>query len=778
MTIRNDATRPEADLSTKRRPRSVVARQGQVLLDIDVTTAGDLAAERSEIDSLDTLGRVAAPFDGSGFTIFAGGTISPGRLYLDGMLVENLAMTTLTTQPHPADPLPAGPAIVGLKALVRLVDPVEDRRLTDKGLGDAVTSGRELVDWQVLAVPLTGAAPATCGALSADWDNMATPSSGRLSARVDPGVAAANFCTPAAGGGYARLENLLYRIEVDGGVPVGGFPTIDGPRFGLVSLRLKMSRRNASVMTRIGGYTGRELTVDPPALDAGQWFAAGGAAEIVSIHDDVDPRAAAGQTRLFTVARAADNLVTLAGTGALPLPAPTALGEAFYLRLWDTFPNFAISATASGTPVSAEIDCGDGVLITVLAAASHDTVFRRGDWWSFTARVDGTIDWPVSAPNTPIPRTPDGPAMHYVRLAAVDGPAAVPVDCRPEFLPLTKQQTLLYCGGDGQSASLTDDPAAFVPLRDRLRVAVLRGGLPVPLTQVRWSTPTGAPASQVNGAATPVTTTTDANGLTEVTWALDRTGSDVAHGLIAEMINPPGRPITPVRFGASFTTAKRTSYVPGCTLLTATNNVQDALDLLCNSMTRPLDNLGLKQITLVRSGRNLIDGSGLLLNGIEVPTSEMVEGLRIELDGGPLETEVLPDDPIVDLEIELPYPITERDTAFWSAVDGTFGTLRLRVDGVVKMGANLITFEPTPAARRFLTNAPQHHFGVSTHPRYLARLRLRSQWIWAKGPRGPIYLNAEYLGVNGPTTKRELAIQERDLQRAADLNMFFYLIIK
>jgi hypothetical protein len=41
-----------------------------------------------------------------------------------------------------------------------------------------------------------------------------------------------------------------------------------------------------------------------------------------------------------------------------------------------------------------------------------------------------------------------------------------------------------------------------------------------------------------------------------------------------------------------------------------------------------------------------------------------------------------------------------------------------------------------------------------------------------------IYLNAEHLGVNGPTTGRELLVKERDPQRAGDLDIFVYLVPK
>jgi hypothetical protein len=795
VTIRNDASRPEARLSNRRSARSVIARQGQVLLDIDVDTAGEISAGRAEVEALDTLGQLAAPLAAGGFQIGPGpdATISAGRLYIDGLLVENPTAATLTTQPHRAAALPAGPAIVAIKALVRHIDPIEDRRLTDKALGDAAAAGRGLVDWQVFAVPLAGGATADCAAASTDWDNLILPSSGRLSARVDPGTSSANFCSPAAGGGFTRLENVLYRIEVDGGTPVAGFPTLDGPRFGLSGLRLKMSRRNASLMTRITGYSGRELTVDPPALDSGQWFAAGGVAEIVSVHDDVDPQSAASQVRLFPVAQASDDRVTLAAADPIPLPAPNALGTDWYLRLWDLFPNFALSATAmpAGGATNVEIDCGDGVLVTVWSSTSGPTLFRRGDWWSFTARADGTIDWPMDATSNPLPRVPDGPAIHYARLAAAAGPNAAPVDCRPIFVPLTQQFTLLYRGGDGQLASLTDSAAPFVPLGATARVAVEAGGLPTINRPVRWSIPPGAASGEINGVAGPVTMRTDANGLSEVTWALDRSQPDAEHALVAELVDSPGTPVIPVRFRASFETARRTSYVPGCDLLSRTNNVQDALTTLCLNIGGAAvpDTLQLRGIRLLSGNVELIQ-EDFILNAIEIDPDRLVEGIVFTCDRGPLAGKPEPFDPIVDVEIELPYPVTTADFDYWMRpLDLTlpFATQRVRLDGQVKVGGNLITWNPTRAAARFLGSARTHLFGEGGKAlfaaenvlRILARLRLRSQFIWIETEGKPrIYLNAEHLGVMGPRTGRELDLKRRDPQVAGDLDMFLYLVLK
>ena len=155
MTIRNDATRTRIRIREKRRPRAVVTRQGQVLLDTDLDQQSRHHLERLEIETADTLGspgRLLVPAGNNGFQITPDGAsanfnIGAGRGYLGGWLVENIATCKLATQPHPrpGDTLTA-PSIIGLKALVRHLDPVEEPELADRALGDAQASGRALVD--------------------------------------------------------------------------------------------------------------------------------------------------------------------------------------------------------------------------------------------------------------------------------------------------------------------------------------------------------------------------------------------------------------------------------------------------------------------------------------------------------------------------------------------------------------------------------------------------------------------------------------------------------
>jgi Family of unknown function (DUF6519) len=486
MTMRNDATRATIRPEDERAPRSVVARQGQVLLDADLDQQSRHLLDRVETETADVLGspgRLVVPPSSTAFQITPAATpdacgIGTGHGYLDGWLVENPATgVLLSTQPHPrTDTTPAAPVLLALKALVRFVDPVEEPAFADPALGDAQAAGRALVDWQVLPfAPKGGWGTAPTCATSVthpEWVALTAPSSGTLTVVPDAAPPSADPCSLTPQGGYSRAENLLYRIEVHGGVPRADLPAADGPRFGMAGLKVKLSRRNASVLARVTAVDGTTITVEPPALDPLNWFAPGTYAEFVTAHDDVDPRDAVAGERLFQVARATDTLVTLeaaAGTLATAVKAST---ERWFLRLWDAFGDGTgvVTVTPSGaTPAESQpVDLGDG-LKAVLGTGGGDT-FRRGDHWTFAARADGSVDWPAARAETP-----HGPRTRYAPLAVIDAPPGpkTTVDCRIPLATLT-DRALLYRGGDGQEVP-TPAGGGFVPLPARLRVAVMRG---------------------------------------------------------------------------------------------------------------------------------------------------------------------------------------------------------------------------------------------------------------------------------------------------------------
>ena len=95
-------------------------------------------------------------------------------------------------------------------------------------------------------------------------------------------------------------------------------------------------------MARIATITGSRDQGRAAALDPRNWFAPGTYAEIVIVHDDVDPRAALANERLFRVASATDERIVL---DASPAPTPAAISATvaakdgnWFLRLWDAFP--------------------------------------------------------------------------------------------------------------------------------------------------------------------------------------------------------------------------------------------------------------------------------------------------------------------------------------------------------------------------------------------------------------------------------------------------------
>ena len=116
----------KADLSRAtfdkaRRYRSVRMQQGRVQLDADFNEQQDILNHRIEIETRDSLGPVAVPIDNPGFGLTPAGTdlgISAGRLYVDGLLCENRAATTVADQPDLPDTaspvLPAGASLLPL----------------------------------------------------------------------------------------------------------------------------------------------------------------------------------------------------------------------------------------------------------------------------------------------------------------------------------------------------------------------------------------------------------------------------------------------------------------------------------------------------------------------------------------------------------------------------------------------------------------------------------------------------------------------------------------
>lgn len=827
MTIRNDATRLTVRAQDERQPRSVVGRQGQVLLDADLDQQSRHLLHRVETatdDMLGANGRLVVPPGSNAFSVTQAATpdacrIGPGHGFLGGWSLENVSYCPLSGQPHPrTDTAPAAPVLIAVKALVRYVDPVEEPAFADRALGDAQAAGRALVDWQVFPFAPAGGWDAGFGCDTAtahpEWLRLTRPSSGTLAVVPDTAAPAADPCTLLPQGGYSRPENLLYRIEVHGGVPREDHPVADGPRFGMDGLTLKLSRRNASVMARVVKVDGTDITVEPAALDPLNWFTPGAYAEFVSRHDDVDPRDAVAGERLFQVARATDAVVLLESAAAGMAGAVKNDPRGWFLRLWDTFPDGRGVATAKPSAAdprhSGLIDIGDGLAIRL--GRGGDDVFRRGDYWTFSARADGWIDWPPGHEEPP-----HGPEVRYAPLAVLTDPSTAG-DCRVTAAQLT-DRTLLYRGGDGQEVPAPVG-GGFERLPGGLRVAVMRGRTPAAGAEVTWSMLEDGIPSRIDGSTVDrdhhVTTVTDEDGLCEVTWAINSGYAHGTHQVQVTLGSSPSRTEgTPLMFTAGFRTAAATSYRPGgCDLLRQATTVQEALDTLCANSGGSVEPVTLRLASIeLNDGREqsveLVQGN-LILNGLEVPYDAFAGAidLTVTLRKEPihLESTPAPVDPVVEVELDLPYPGTDYDKVYWALACGQgdaqtrismpFGFHRVRLDGEVTVTREArpgLRWVPSRTASTFLRTAPQHLWGHRAVPRImeefddvqwdgkvtpvLCRLRIRSAHVWTPDPETErrVYLNAEHLGVSARVTGRELHVREPDPQRAADLELFFYL---
>lgn len=405
---------------TTNRYSSVRLQQGRVLLDAEWNEQADLALQRERGSSVDVVGRTGAPKhspdDFRHFQIALADEgrdllIAPGHIYVDGLRCENHREggMRLSQQPDlPGVPMPDrdGQFAVYLDVWERHVTAIDQAHgafpaLREVALGGPDTASRVQVVWQARLVEVEEKG---CGAFVAP----AAPT-GRLRARAVPGEEATNDCLVPQGGGYRRLENQLYRVEIH--------DTFEG------AVRFKWSRDNGSVVSRVlvTDDVARTIRVEDPGRDGVLGFAS---ARFVELTDEA--RVLRNEPGLLLeVQSVLDDEVTVIVPAGLSL----AVGSQPTLRRWD-----GVDTVASGAP----LDLEDGVQIEFDAGT-----FETGDYWEIPARtLTGRVEWPLDGndPQQPAFERRHGTDHHYCALAAVRFGGNVfsnLADCRPLFPPLT-----------------------------------------------------------------------------------------------------------------------------------------------------------------------------------------------------------------------------------------------------------------------------------------------------------------------------------------------------
>lgn len=465
----------------------VFLQQGRAVLDADWNEMVQIFERRIRAGTVDTIGRAVVPREtADGFAIrIASGSgleIGPGRLYLDGMLVQNAGQAdfdgtapdlpaavfdrgsagTVTPAgvldemiappggdwlsydrqpywPAPAAlPGPGGTHLAYLVAWQREVTPVKDPTLLEPALGGIDTTTRWQTVWQVRVLADVGA-NATCATPDADlqgWTQTIAPSTARLTTDTIEIEDPENPCLVPPTDGYSGIENQLYRVELHATEP-GAPPT-----------RFKFSRENASVAATIEAIASpaASVTVTRIGRDEVLRFSAGDWVEITDNRREFDHRS--GQMlRVASVNPETREIAFETGTVVDPDLIPSgAAGDSFADRRtrlirWD---QRGIVRRANGTPwEDLDAAASDGLIpippagttlilesgITVrFSTAEGPGAFRDMDYWRFAARTAGTsVEKLRAAP-------PEGIQRHHCRLGVVRFPNSVQ-DCRVFWPP-------------------------------------------------------------------------------------------------------------------------------------------------------------------------------------------------------------------------------------------------------------------------------------------------------------------------------------------------------
>jgi uncharacterized protein DUF6519 len=497
---------------------AVLSQQGRVTLDADINESAAIVLHHLRTTVADLIGPAGVPAgpDG-GFlidTITTSGkepdlSVSAGRMYVDGILVENDADGTYWDQPDghldadaEGDRLPETPYLVYLRVWEQLVTALEAPALREIALGDLApdTSARAKVVWQIAAArpdEVFGSPPGPPTAEEAlGWllrTFQRTPDQiPLLQARATrPDDADDDLCDVAPDARYRGPENQLYRVQIHtGGAPQAPAEPQGTRRRGrraqgeapvAESATFVFSRDNGAVEAPIASMSGNVVRLAAPgrdgklAFDVGDWVEIVDDAYAARVADDVQSGWAPPLRRIRSV-DAAGLLVTLHDDPPARDYGPQTGSDRDLhpvLRRWDHRPTAVtddgrtLTAGPDGAlPVVAGtwIELEKGVQVRFAPDDTGSRRYRRGDWWALAARVVTGDLWPADDEAL---RPPNGVAYHYAPLAWVDGDAA---DRRPAFPPATgvNRPAMSITGATRrQSRSRSATPARSATARKR-----------------------------------------------------------------------------------------------------------------------------------------------------------------------------------------------------------------------------------------------------------------------------------------------------------------------
>lgn len=434
----------------------VLKQMGRVTLDADDNEQADIVLHLLRTLAHDLMGPFATPV-GAGFELTAGADlhISRGHCYVDGILVENdiddWAYTRQKNYPLSDGDLVAerlktrnGPAVyLYLDVWERYISALDDDEIREKALGGPDTCGRSQVVWQVKSIdadvlPTTESYDACTDPLG----GVSSIGTGRLAARLDPGVQTEDPCVLPPDSSYRGAENQLYRVEIH----QGSYP---GPP------TFKWARNNGSDAAAWLSTQGQKLMVSTT-----RGFKAGGWVELSN--ETLELRGMPGKL-VKVVSVESDSLSVDSATPGGDIAWTKTLVKP-KVRRWDQVQTADIELDKGAVPVEETptgateeaipwIDLEDGIQIRFEAGGEY----HSGDYWLIPARVaTKKIEWPseADAAGEPVPALlpARGIEHHYAPLGFVqwDGDNVTLHACRCELQPvmtcskLVKSETIVH----------------------------------------------------------------------------------------------------------------------------------------------------------------------------------------------------------------------------------------------------------------------------------------------------------------------------------------------
>jgi len=450
----------------KKHYRGVLMQQGRVQLDADWNENLNILLNRIETETIDVIGVSGVPVHDAGFGILTTLTpaltpgdfgLSQGRAYVDGVLVENDTDVAFSQQPYvlprPSPKISAsGIYMLYLDVWQRHITALEDKDIREVALGGPDTATRVQTIWQAKISRLGNVGQNfNCSDDIRPWPASST---GELAARTHPESIPIDPCEVATGGGYQRLENQLYRVEIHEASGATGGPTF------------KWSRDNGSVVVAISEFNvdGSSEKVKVTSLGRDSVL---GLHELDWVEVVDDAMELAGEPGTITQIEKIDP-EQLVITLSLPATGFDVIGHP-KLRRWDTRPEQTSAEFAVAVPSGNEgyIPLEGGVEVKFVIGT-----FRTGDYWLIPARTIpgkfGEIEWQQESGN-PVFQETFGNIHHYCKLAlltATGSSTAISVslqeDCRKKFPPLTELPTGGNCcctasvGPDGDYSTLQE----------------------------------------------------------------------------------------------------------------------------------------------------------------------------------------------------------------------------------------------------------------------------------------------------------------------------------